>query len=81
MGLITWILVGAVAGFLAGIVSGKGGQLLDIVLGAVGGGLGGFIATLFGLGAIGAFAWMNLLFALVAAAVVLAAWKALQRAR
>ena len=46
MGLIAWIVVGAIAGFLANQVMGsREGLLMMIVLGIVGGLLGGFVAT------------------------------------
>jgi len=46
MGFISWIIVGAIAGFLASQVMGsREGLLMMIVLGIVGGLVGGFIAT------------------------------------
>jgi uncharacterized membrane protein YeaQ/YmgE (transglycosylase-associated protein family) len=46
MGWIAWIVVGAIAGFLASEIMGsREGLLLMIVLGIVGGILGGFVAT------------------------------------
>jgi uncharacterized membrane protein YeaQ/YmgE (transglycosylase-associated protein family) len=46
MGFLAWIVVGAIAGFLANQVMGsREGLLLMIVLGIVGGLVGGFIAT------------------------------------
>ena len=46
MGFIAWIVVGAIAGFLANQVMGsREGLLMMIVLGIVGGLLGGFVAT------------------------------------
>jgi uncharacterized membrane protein YeaQ/YmgE (transglycosylase-associated protein family) len=46
MGFIAWIVVGAIAGFLANQVMGsREGLLLMIVLGIVGGLVGGFLAT------------------------------------
>jgi uncharacterized membrane protein YeaQ/YmgE (transglycosylase-associated protein family) len=46
MGFVAWIVVGAIAGFLANQVMRSGGGLLTmIVLGIVGGILGGFVAT------------------------------------
>ncbi len=81
MGLFTWLLIGAAVGFVAGLVSGKGAAILSIVLGAVSGGLGGFIATLCGLGAIGVFGWANLFIALGSAILIMAAWNIVQRTR
>ncbi len=46
MGFIAWIVVGAIAGFLANQVTGsREGLLLMVVLGIVGGLVGGFIAS------------------------------------
>jgi uncharacterized membrane protein YeaQ/YmgE (transglycosylase-associated protein family) len=53
MGILSWILVGLVAGWLAGLVmKGSGyGVLSDIILGIVGALVGGFLASaLFGVG-------------------------------
>jgi uncharacterized membrane protein YeaQ/YmgE (transglycosylase-associated protein family) len=46
MGIIAWIVVGAIDGFLATLITGsKLGILMMIVLGVAGGLLGGFVAT------------------------------------
>ena len=46
MGFIAWIVVGAIAGFLANQITGsREGVLMTIVLGIIGGLLGGFIAA------------------------------------
>jgi uncharacterized membrane protein YeaQ/YmgE (transglycosylase-associated protein family) len=46
MGYLAWIVVGAVAGFLANEVMGsKQGLLTMVVLGVVGGLIGGYVAT------------------------------------
>jgi uncharacterized membrane protein YeaQ/YmgE (transglycosylase-associated protein family) len=46
MGFIAWIVVGAIAGFLANKITGTSdGLLMMIVLGIVGGLVGGFVAT------------------------------------
>jgi uncharacterized membrane protein YeaQ/YmgE (transglycosylase-associated protein family) len=46
MGFIAWIVVGAIAGFLANQVMGSHeGLLMMVVLGIVGGLIGGFVAT------------------------------------
>jgi len=51
-GLLAWLIVGAVAGFLAGQVMKGGGYGLvgDIVMGIIGAFVGGFVASLLGLG-------------------------------
>jgi uncharacterized membrane protein YeaQ/YmgE (transglycosylase-associated protein family) len=50
-GLIAWLLVGLVAGFLAGRVMKGGGYGLvgDIVMGIIGAFVGGFLAGVLGL--------------------------------
>ena len=46
MGFISWIIVGAIAGFLANLIMGsRQGLLMMVVLGIVGGLVGGFVAT------------------------------------
>jgi uncharacterized membrane protein YeaQ/YmgE (transglycosylase-associated protein family) len=52
MGLLAWIVVGLIAGWLAGLVMKGGGYgvLGDIILGIVGALIGGFLASaLFGV--------------------------------
>ncbi len=47
MGILSWIVVGLIAGWLAGMVMKGGGYGLvgDIIIGVVGGLLGGWIAS------------------------------------
>ena len=46
MGFLAWIVVGAIAGFLANQIMGsREGLLMMVVLGIVGGLVGGFVAT------------------------------------
>ena len=49
MGILSWIVVGLIAGWLAGMVARGGGSGLigNIVIGVIGGLLGGFIASYF----------------------------------
>jgi len=51
VGFITWIVVGLIAGWLAGQVMKGGGYgvLMDILLGILGGFVGGFLFGLLGL--------------------------------
>ena len=53
--LVWWIVVGLIAGFLAGLVMRGGGFGIvgDIVVGILGAIIGGFVAGLLGLGASG----------------------------
>jgi uncharacterized membrane protein YeaQ/YmgE (transglycosylase-associated protein family) len=49
MGILSWIVVGLIAGWLAGLVVKGGGYgcVGDIIVGVIGGLLGGFIASHF----------------------------------
>lgn len=51
MGIIAWIVVGLIAGWLAGVVMKGGGYgiIVDIVLGILGGLLGGWIFGMLGI--------------------------------
>jgi uncharacterized membrane protein YeaQ/YmgE (transglycosylase-associated protein family) len=52
MGFIAWIVVGLIAGWLAGLVMKGGGYgiIVDIILGIVGGLVGGWVFGLLGIG-------------------------------
>ena len=48
MGIIAWIVVGAIAGFIATLIMGnREGILMTIILGIVGAVVGGFLAGAF----------------------------------
>jgi uncharacterized membrane protein YeaQ/YmgE (transglycosylase-associated protein family) len=53
MGFVAWIVVGLIAGWLAGqVMKGGGyGMVVDIILGILGGLLGGWVFGLLGIGA------------------------------
>jgi uncharacterized membrane protein YeaQ/YmgE (transglycosylase-associated protein family) len=78
MGLLSWIVLGAIAGWVANMIAGGGeGILMTIVVGIVGGLLGGFVATnLFHIGTVDGFNLQNVLIAIAGAVVVLYAWHA-----
>ncbi len=61
MGLISWIVVGLIAGLLAKWImpgEGPGGLLITLILGMVGASLGGFVVGLLGgTGATGFNVW------------------------
>ncbi len=53
MGLVAWIVVGAIAGFLANQIMGSGEGLLKmIILGVIGALVGGFVAMSLRLGSV-----------------------------
>lgn len=72
MGVIAWILLGLIAGFIGNRLMGPSSQglLMDIVLGIVGAVVGGFImATVTGTGITGFNLW-SILVAILGALVV-----------
>ena len=80
MGLLIFIIVGAIAGFVASkVVSGKGmGLLWDIVVGIIGAFLGAWLAGLVGIAVdMGSFTIGGLLSAFVGAVILLVIFRAL----
>lgn len=76
-GFIVWIIVGAIAGFLASkVLTGKGmGLIWDIVVGILGGFLGGWLAGLAGIATTNIV--MEIVVAFVGAAILLVVFRAL----
>jgi uncharacterized membrane protein YeaQ/YmgE (transglycosylase-associated protein family) len=82
MGIIAWIILGLVAGFIASKIVNKTGEgfLLDIVLGVIGAVVGGFLFSLVGHeGVTGLNIW-SLFVAVVGAVVVLLIYRMVLRA-
>lgn len=82
MGILSWILVGLVAGWLAGLVmrGGSAGVVGDILLGIVGALVGGFLASAI-LGVADPLTGFNigtLIIAFLGAVVVIALFRALR---
>ena len=73
MSIIGWIILGLIAGFIAGkIVNRHGeGMLMDIVLGVVGALVGGWIMAALGGQGVNGFNLYSMLVAIVGAVVVL----------
>ena len=73
MGIIAWIVLGAIAGFIANLIMGGGESLIMmIVLGIVGAVVGGFIAgSLLGIADITGFNLSSLVVAVFGAIVVI----------
>ena len=82
MGILTWIVLGLVAGALAKfIMPGRdpGGIIVTIILGIVGAVVGGFIGTLLGFGDISGFDIRSIVIAVIGAIVLLAIYRAVRR--
>jgi uncharacterized membrane protein YeaQ/YmgE (transglycosylase-associated protein family) len=81
MGIIAWIAVGAVAGFIASKLMGSNeGLLMMIGLGIVGGLVGGFVATsLLNIGKVDSFDLESIVIATLGAIAVIFVARALNR--
>jgi uncharacterized membrane protein YeaQ/YmgE (transglycosylase-associated protein family) len=75
MGWLAWLIVGALAGWLASMVmktNGSQGLLMDIVVGIVGAFIGGFLFNEFGAAGVTGFNIWSVFVAFIGAVVLLA---------
>jgi uncharacterized membrane protein YeaQ/YmgE (transglycosylase-associated protein family) len=79
-GIILWLIIGAVAGWLAGkIVEGAGfGLIVDIIVGVVGAFIGGWLAGVLGID-IGGGLIGSLIVAVVGAVILLIVLRLIKR--
>ncbi len=79
-GLIAWLIVGLIAGFLASRIMGSGGYGLvgDIIVGVVGAFIGGFIVSLLGFGG-SAGLITSIIVAIIGACILIAILRAVSR--
>jgi uncharacterized membrane protein YeaQ/YmgE (transglycosylase-associated protein family) len=77
-GIIAWLVVGAIAGWLAGMFMRGGGYGLlgDIVVGIIGGFIGGFVLTLLGVTGSAGFVG-SIVVAFIGAVILIAILRAL----
>jgi uncharacterized membrane protein YeaQ/YmgE (transglycosylase-associated protein family) len=83
MGLIAWIVVGAIAGFLANQIMGsREGLIMMVVLGIVGGLVGGFLATsVFKMGSVDGINIESIVIATLGAILVVFVFNAMRGGR
>jgi uncharacterized membrane protein YeaQ/YmgE (transglycosylase-associated protein family) len=80
MGVLVWILIGLIAGWLASkIIGTRSGQIRNLIVGLVGSLLGGFLFRKLGLAVVPDF-WGELITATIGAVVLLFLWQAIRRA-
>ena len=79
MGVIAWIVLGLIAGFVASLMVNHHGEgfLGDIILGIIGAVIGGFVAHLIGFSGVTGFNLYSMLIAIVGAIICLAIYHAL----
>lgn len=83
MGIILWIVFGAIVGWIASLIMKTNGQqnlFLDIIVGIIGAVLGGWIMTALGQGGVEGFNLYSFAVALLGAIVLLAIVKMVRRA-
>jgi len=82
MSILSWIILGAVAGWIASILAGTNAQmglLANIIVGVIGAFLGGLVFSLFGGEGITGFDLWSLLVAILGAFVLLLILKSIHR--
>jgi uncharacterized membrane protein YeaQ/YmgE (transglycosylase-associated protein family) len=81
MGVIGWIVLGLIAGFIASKLVNKRGEGLpfDILLGIVGAVIGGWIFNAVGSAGVTGFNLWSLFVAVIGAVALLVVWHALRR--
>lgn len=82
MGILLWILFGAIAGWIASMVMGtnaRQGLVGDILLGIVGAVIGGFLMNLLGAPGVSGFNAYSLIIAVVGAIALIAVGRAVYR--
>jgi uncharacterized membrane protein YeaQ/YmgE (transglycosylase-associated protein family) len=79
MGIISWIVLGGVAGWIGSMLINRTGEglLLDIVLGVIGAIVGGWLFTTFGATGMTGFNLWSLLVAVVGSVIILAIYHAI----
>jgi uncharacterized membrane protein YeaQ/YmgE (transglycosylase-associated protein family) len=78
MGLISWIVLGLIAGVIANFLVGGGVGLIGaIILGIVGAVVGGFLASLLGIGRVDSLDVPSIVIATIGAIIVIYAYRAI----
>lgn len=82
MGIILWIVFGALVGWIASMVmktDAQQGPLMNIIVGIIGALIGGFIMNLLGQGGVNGFNLYSFIVALLGAMVLIALVKTFRR--
>src|SRR3984885_5498253 len=78
MGILSWIILGLIAGFIASKIVNKtgSGMTMDIALGVIGAIVGGFLASFLGIGGVTGVNIGSIIIAVIGAVVVLLVYRA-----
>jgi len=80
--IVTWIILGALAGWIASIITGTNARvngLMNVVVGIIGAFIGGLVLQLLGVGTPSGFNLASLLTALLGAVILLSLVRAFRR--
>ena len=84
MGILSWIVLGLIAGALAKFImpgDDPGGIIVTILIGIVGAVVGGFIASFLGFGAVTGFNIGSIVIAVLGAVLLLIGYRMMKKSR
>lgn len=82
MMVISWIIFGGLAGWIAAALTGsRGGCLTDVIIGIVGAMIGGFLFGLVGRGGVSGFNLWSLFVAVIGSVILIAIVRAIRKSR
>jgi uncharacterized membrane protein YeaQ/YmgE (transglycosylase-associated protein family) len=82
MGILSWIVLGLIAGLLAKLIMpGKdpGGMIITIAIGIAGAFVGGFVSSLFGFGSVTGFDFRSIVVAVAGAILLLLVYRLIKK--
>ena len=82
MGILSWIVLGLIAGILAKLVmpgKGGGGFIITVLLGIAGAFVGGWVGSFLGLGTTGGFSFGSIATATVGALLLLVIYRQIKK--
>lgn len=74
MDILLWLILGGLAGWIASMIMGTNarmGILANIIVGIIGAAIGGFLASMLGIGGVSGFNIMSFITAVVGAVILL----------
>jgi len=80
MGIIAWIVLGALAGWIASMImktDAEQGAIGNIIVGIIGAFIGGFVMGLFGKDGVNGFNLYSIIVSIVGACIALAIYRAI----